>query len=92
MTSFCFPEKVFVLKVLGLAKTPRPGDREVTFLLSSSQAATYYYQFNHSKVKANPLSIFSKDTTSELAGLSSHYPFLMLNVKHGSCEPVNINF
>jgi len=27
-----------------------------------------------------------KDTTSELAGLSSHYPFLTLNVKQGSCE------
>jgi len=27
-----------------------------------------------------------KGTTSELAGLSSHYPFFMLNVKQGSCE------
>jgi len=28
----------------------------------------------------------SKDTTSELTSLSSHYPVLMLNVKQGSCE------
>jgi len=27
-----------------------------------------------------------KDTTSELAGLPSHYPFFMLNIKQGSCE------
>jgi len=27
-----------------------------------------------------------KDTTSELAGLPSHYPFVMLNVKQGSRE------
>jgi len=27
-----------------------------------------------------------KDATSELAGLSSHYPFFMLNVKQESCE------
>jgi len=50
------------------------------------QAAIYYYQSNLSKVEAIPLSDLPKDTTSELAGLSSHYPFLMLNVKQGSCE------
>jgi len=33
-----------------------------------------------------PLSVFPKDKTSELAGLSSHYPYFMLNVKKGSCE------
>jgi len=42
---------------------------------SSSQAATCYYQFNHSKVETIPLNALHKDTTSELAGLSSHYPF-----------------
>jgi len=43
---------------------------------SSSQAATYcYYQSNHSKVQAIPWSALPKDTTSELAGLSLHYPF-----------------
>jgi len=44
---------------------------------SLSQAATCYYQYqsNHSKVGAIPLSALHKDTTSELARLSSHYPF-----------------
>jgi len=32
-----------------------------------------------------PLSGLPKDTTSELANLSSHYPYLM-NVKQGSCK------
>jgi len=31
-----------------------------------------YYQFNHSKVEAIPLSALLKDTSSELAGLSPH--------------------
>jgi len=35
----------------------------------------YYYQSNHSKVETIPLSALPKDTTSELACLSSHYPF-----------------
>jgi len=35
-----------------------------------SQAATCYYQSNHSKVEAIPLSALPKDITSELAGLS----------------------
>jgi len=42
---------------------------------SSIQAATCYYHSNHSKVEAITLSALSKDTTSELAGLSPHYPF-----------------
>jgi len=49
-------------------KVPRSGDSEVTFR-SSSQAATCYYQSNHSKVEAISLSALPKDTTSELAGL-----------------------
>jgi len=40
-----------------------------------------YYQSNHSKVEAIPLSALSKEATSELAGLPSHYSFFMLNVK-----------
>jgi len=36
------------------------------FFWSSSQAVTCYYQFNHSKVEANPLSALLKDTTSKL--------------------------
>jgi len=43
-------------------------------LRSSSQVATWYYKSNHSKVKAIPFSALPKDT-SELFGLSSHYPF-----------------
>jgi len=54
-----------------LVKVPRPGDSEGTFR-SSSQAATFYYQSNHSKVEAIPLSALPKETTSEFAGLSPH--------------------
>jgi len=39
-------------------KVPRPEDSEVT--------ATCYYQSNHSKVEAIPLSALPKDITSEL--------------------------
>jgi len=35
-------------------KIPRPRDSEVTFSQSLSQAATCYYQSNHSKVEAIP--------------------------------------
>jgi len=52
-------------------KVPRPGDNEVAFR-SSSQAATCYYQSNHSKVEVIPLSGLPKDTTNELASLSPH--------------------
>jgi len=39
---------------------------------SSSQAATCYFQSNHSKVEVITLSALPKDTRSELAGLSPH--------------------
>jgi len=39
---------------------------------SSSQAATCYYQSNHSKVEAIPLIALPKGTTNELAGLPPH--------------------
>jgi len=39
---------------------------------SLSQAATCYYQSGHSKVEAILLSALPKDTTSEIAGLSTH--------------------
>jgi len=39
---------------------------------SSSQTSTCYYQSNHSKLEAIPLSALPKDTTGELAGLSLH--------------------
>jgi len=53
-----------------LSSISRPGDSGVTFRFSS-QAATCYYQSNLSKVEATPLSALPKDTTSELASLSS---------------------
>jgi len=37
-----------------------------------SQAATCYYQSNHSKIEAISFSALPKDTTSELTGLSPH--------------------
>jgi len=61
-------------------KVLRPGDREGTFS-ASSQAAICYYQSNHSKIEAIPLCTLPKGTTSEFAGLSSHYPLFMLNIK-----------
>jgi len=53
----CF-EAVGELSVLGLETAKEP-------FRSSSQAATCYYQSNHSKVEAIPLSALPKDTTSE---------------------------
>jgi len=41
-------------------------------LRNSSQAATCYYQSNHSKAEAILLSALPKDTASELADLSPH--------------------
>jgi len=49
----------------------------------------FYYQSNHSNVEAIRSSALPKDTKSELAGLASHYPFLMLK---SSREAVNNNF
>jgi len=43
-------------------KVPRPEDKKGIFL---GQAATCYYQSNHSLVEANPLSVLPKDTTSK---------------------------
>jgi len=39
-----------------IVKVPRPGDSEGTPFRSSSQAATCYYQFKHSKLEAISLS------------------------------------
>jgi len=59
----------------------------VTFsVFESSCHATCYYQSKYSKVQTILLSALPKETTSKLDVLSSHYPFLMLNVKQGSCE------
>jgi len=61
-------------------KVPRPEDSEVTFLVFES-SCDLYYQSNHSKIEAIPLSTLPKDTTSELASLSPHKP-----AKQESCE------
>jgi len=56
------------------AKLTQPGDSEVTFAVFESSC---HYQSYHSKIEANqaiPLSL-PKDTKSELARLSPHYPF-----------------
>jgi len=52
---------------------------------SSSQAATCYYQSNHSKVEAILLSTFPKDP--QLANLPAHLHTIpwMLNVKQKCC-------
>jgi len=51
-----------------LDKVSRPRDSERTFSVFGSS----FYQTNHSMVEAISLSALPKDTTSELAGLSSH--------------------
>jgi len=55
-------------------KVPRPGDSKVTFSVFESSCHPLF-QFNHSKAEAIPLRALPKDTTSELASLSSHYSF-----------------
>jgi len=69
---------------LSFAKLPRPGDSEVNFAVFKS--VTCYYQSNYSNIEVISLRVLPKDTTSELADLPSHYPFLMLNVKQESCD------
>jgi len=55
-------------------------------LRSSCQVPTCYCQSNHSRGRGILLIALPKSTTIKLASLSSHYPFLMLNVKQESCE------
>jgi len=57
----------------------RQGERYLFIYLSSyldqdTAPATYYNLSNHSKVKAIQLNALPENTTSELTGLSSHYP------------------
>jgi len=61
-------------------KVPRPGDSGRTFLVFESSCHLLLYQ---SKVQLIPLRALPKEITCELAGLSSHYPFFMLNIKQG---------
>jgi len=53
---------------------------------SSSQAATCYCRFNHSKVEQISLIALLKDTKVNLPACYSYYPLFMLDVKQGSCE------
>jgi len=66
-------------------KVPRPGDTEVSSCQVKLPPVPTCLS-NNSKVYAIPLNALPKDTTSELADLSSLYPFFMLNVKQGICE------
>jgi len=56
----------------------QPFDTETTFCGFPSQAATWYYQSNHSKVEVIPLSALPKGKTSELANLISFMAFFIL--------------
>jgi len=85
-----FSGLVVLMFGLGLIYLTRYLDQEIAKwpLQSSSQAATRYYQSNHSKVEAILLSALLKDKTCTLAGLSpqSTLTLKMLNVKQESCE------
>jgi len=74
---------VFAVFANLFAKLPRPADIEVTFAVFKSRSNLLLPV--HSKVETIPLNALLQDATSELADLSSHYLFLMLNVKQGSC-------
>jgi len=79
----CLPFLPLGLRTQLFVKVPRPLDSEVTFSVSS-QAAICYFQSNHSKVEAIPLSALTKDKKSELAGLSLYQPFkLPMHVNSG---------
>jgi len=66
--------RIFTVFAHLLAKLPQPGDSQVTFSVCHLLLT---YQFNHSNVEVEAilLSALPKDTTSELVGLFSHYPF-----------------
>jgi len=66
-------------------KVPRPGDREVRIFSVFESNCHLFLPSIHSKVVAIQFSALPKNT-SELAGLSLHYPSFMLNVKQESCE------
>jgi len=74
------------------AKLIRPaGVSKVIFAVFES-SCHLFYRSNHSNNEAILLSALSKDTTSELASLSSNYPFLMLNDKQKSSEHKLLKF
>jgi len=57
---------IYLLKYLNQETAKRP-------FQFSSEAVIGYYHSNDTKLEAIPLSALPKDTTSELAGLHSHY-------------------
>jgi len=79
-------EGVFCSIVLLVYLPSCVGQETAKWLTYARQAASCYYQPNQSKIEAIPLSALPKETTSELASLSLHYPFFMQNVKQRSCE------
>jgi len=66
-------------RTTALRVEPRFCDLSITspalYHLSCVAAAICYYLSNHLKVEAIPLNALPEDTTSELSGLSSRYPF-----------------
>jgi len=56
-----------------IAKKTQPGNSKETISVFELNCLCYY-QSNHSKVEAIPLSALPKDTTGEIAVLSAHYP------------------
>jgi len=50
-------------------------DQEETFSIFESNCHLLLHQSNPFKIEEIPLSALPNGTTSELAGLSSHYPF-----------------
>jgi len=66
---------------------PRAGDCEGTFG-PSSQAATCYYQFNHSNVEAIPLSGLPKNI-AYLPDCSPHYSY---NAEREGRDAISTNF
>jgi len=76
----------YIWYLLIFVKVLRPGDCEVIFR-SSSQAATFYYQSNHSKADTIPLSALLKDTSEFASWFSTH----SLHCWTSSREAVNTN-
>jgi len=64
-----------------IVNIPRPGDSEES-VWSSSQAATCYYQSNHSKFEAIPLSLnCTRTQQAKLQAFSPHYPSNLFNAE-----------
>jgi len=79
--------KIFILEQNSVfarlfAKVSRPGNNEV--IRSSSQADTCYYQSNHSKVEAIPLSAFLQEHNKQTCRSISTLTLLTLIVKQGN--------